>query len=166
MLLGICSGADIALQARDAVIAARVRPASRDYKLAGPRAEEWLLIEWPEGDAEPLKYWLATLAADTSLEQLGPGDHPLNALAANGLLLHHMAEPAPPPGFLARAPEYRAAVILRYWYDYSYIEIAQTLETTESAIKSRLFRARQMLADKLRPTETGHDVINSLLEGS
>lgn len=64
------------------------------------------------------------------------------------------------------APEYRAAVILRYWYDYSYIEIAQTLETTESAIKSRLFRARQMLADKLRPTETGHDVINSLLEGS
>ena len=64
------------------------------------------------------------------------------------------------------APEYRAAVVLRYWYDYSYIEIAQTLETTESAIKSRLFRARQMLADKLRPTETGHDVINSLLEGS
>jgi len=57
-------------------------------------------------------------------------------------------------------------VVLRYWYDYSYIEIAQTLETTESAIKSRLFRARQMLAEKLRPTETGHDVINSLLEGS
>jgi RNA polymerase sigma-70 factor, ECF subfamily len=64
------------------------------------------------------------------------------------------------------APEYRAAVVLRYWYDYSYIEIAQTLETTESAIKSRLFRARQMLAEKMRPTEAGNDVINSLLEGS
>jgi RNA polymerase sigma-70 factor (ECF subfamily) len=47
------------------------------------------------------------------------------------------------------APEYRAAVVLRYWYDYSYAEIADVLETTESAIKSRLFRARQMLADKL-----------------
>jgi RNA polymerase sigma-70 factor (ECF subfamily) len=45
--------------------------------------------------------------------------------------------------------EYRAAVILRYWYDYSYTEIADILDTTESAIKSRLFRARQTLADKL-----------------
>ncbi|MDX2138644.1 MAG: sigma-70 family RNA polymerase sigma factor [Chloroflexota bacterium] len=44
-------------------------------------------------------------------------------------------------------PDYRAAVVLRYWYDYSYVEIADILDTTESAIKSRLFRARQMLAD-------------------
>ncbi|MCB9437583.1 MAG: sigma-70 family RNA polymerase sigma factor [Anaerolineales bacterium] len=47
------------------------------------------------------------------------------------------------------APDYRAAVIMRYWYDMSYADIASALETTESAIKSRLFRARQMLADKL-----------------
>lgn len=47
------------------------------------------------------------------------------------------------------APDYRAAVILRYWYDYSYLEIADILDTTESAIKSRLFRARQMIAEKL-----------------
>lgn len=46
-------------------------------------------------------------------------------------------------------PDYRAAVVLRYWYDMSYAEIAETLDTTESAIKSRLFRARQMLASKL-----------------
>ncbi len=50
--------------------AVRVRPASRDYNLTEPRAEEWLLIEWPEGDAEPLKYWLSTLAADTSIGKL------------------------------------------------------------------------------------------------
>ena len=43
-------------------------------------------------------------------------------------------------------PDYRAAVLLRYWYDMSYEEIAETMETTESAIKSRLFRARRMLA--------------------
>lgn len=47
------------------------------------------------------------------------------------------------------APDYRAAVVLRYWYDYSYLEIADILDTTESAIKSRLFRARQMIAEKL-----------------
>ena len=46
-------------------------------------------------------------------------------------------------------PDYRAAVILRYWYDMSYTEIAETLDTTESAIKSRLFRARQSLADTM-----------------
>jgi len=43
-------------------------------------------------------------------------------------------------------PDYRAAVVLRYWYDMSYEEIANTMETTASAIKSRLFRARKMLA--------------------
>ena len=48
------------------------------------------------------------------------------------------------------APDYRAAVVLRYWYDMPYAEIAATLDTTESAIKSRLFRARQMLAESLR----------------
>ena len=33
----------------------------------------------------------------------------VNALAGNGLLLQQMVEPAPPPGFLARAEEYEAA---------------------------------------------------------
>jgi len=51
-------------------------------------------------------------------------------------------------------PDDRAAIVLRYWYDYSYIEIAETLDTTESAIKSRLFRARRQLAD-LFQDETG-----------
>jgi SAM-dependent methyltransferase len=36
----------------------------------------------------------------------------LNALAGNGLLLRRMEEPAPPPGFLARAPEYAAAATI------------------------------------------------------
>jgi RNA polymerase sigma-70 factor (ECF subfamily) len=43
--------------------------------------------------------------------------------------------------------DYRAATILRYWHEMSYDEIAETLETSVSAIKSRLFRARQMLAE-------------------
>jgi hypothetical protein len=36
----------------------------------------------------------------------------LNALAAHGLVLERMEEPAPPPGFLARAAEYEAAATI------------------------------------------------------
>jgi SRSO17 transposase len=66
--IGWREGTNTELSSRFAAV--RVRPASRDYNLTEPRAEEWLLIEWPEGDTEPLKYWLSTLAADTSLEKL------------------------------------------------------------------------------------------------
>ena len=46
----------------------RVRPAHDDARRSEPAAEEWLLIEWPEGEAEPDHYWLSTLPADISLE--------------------------------------------------------------------------------------------------
>ncbi len=59
-------------------------------------------------------------------------------------LVHHLLDKLP--------EDYRAAVVLRYWYDCSYKEIAQALDTTESAIKSRLFRARQMLSGAARET--------------
>ncbi len=41
----------------------------------------------------------------------------------------------------------RAAVILRYWYEYSEEEIADTLDLTVSAVKSRLYRSRKSLAN-------------------
>jgi len=50
--------------------AVRIRPAHRDYERAQPRPEEWVLIEWPEGEKEPTKYWLATLPQETGLEDL------------------------------------------------------------------------------------------------
>jgi len=40
----------------------------------------------------------------------------------------------------------RAAVIMRYWYDFSEIEIAESLSLTVSAVKSRLHRSRRALA--------------------
>jgi RNA polymerase sigma-70 factor (ECF subfamily) len=49
----------------------------------------------------------------------------------------------------ALPPAYRAAIVLRYWYDMSYREIASVMDTTESAVKSRLHRARRMLAQQL-----------------
>jgi SRSO17 transposase len=50
--------------------AARLRPASRDYWRSAPRPEEWFLIEWPQGDSEPTKYWLSTLPENTTLGEL------------------------------------------------------------------------------------------------
>lgn len=48
----------------------RVRPAHRDYWRSEQREEEWLLIEWPEGDTEPLKYFLSTAPTGATLEQI------------------------------------------------------------------------------------------------
>ncbi|MBS3752063.1 MAG: sigma-70 family RNA polymerase sigma factor [Anaerolineales bacterium] len=42
----------------------------------------------------------------------------------------------------------RAAIVLQFWHDYSYKEIADTLSLTESAVKSRLYRARRTMAEK------------------
>jgi len=50
--------------------AVRVRPAHRDYWRAAPWPEEWGLIEWPQGEREPTKYWLSTLPEDTRLADL------------------------------------------------------------------------------------------------
>jgi Transposase DDE domain len=47
-----------------------VRPAHRDTKLSQPRAEEWLLIEWPADETEPTKYWFATLPEDIAFDRL------------------------------------------------------------------------------------------------
>jgi len=46
--------------------------------------------------------------------------------------------------------EYRLVIALRYWQDLSYEEIAQVVGSTESAVKSRLHRAREILADGVR----------------
>ncbi len=61
-------------------------------------------------------------------------------------------------------PDYRLAVVLRYWYDLSYAEIAEMLDTTESAVKSRLFRARQALAEHLDAQPAS--ALNVAVEGS
>ena len=50
--------------------ALRVRPAHRDYPGCEMRAQEWRLIEWPEGEAEPAKYFLTTAPDDATLEQM------------------------------------------------------------------------------------------------
>jgi SAM-dependent methyltransferase len=70
------------------------------------------------------QYWRIGpyLPVDVTLEELAPGvmlpfvHRPLsqyvNIMAAHGLLIERMEEPAPPEGFLAKADEYRAAATI------------------------------------------------------
>jgi SAM-dependent methyltransferase len=72
----------------------------------------------------PEQYWRVGeyLVEDSSLEEVEKGvwipfvHRPLsryvNAMVAAGLVIEEMQEPAPPPGFLARAPEYAAAATI------------------------------------------------------
>ena len=54
------------------------------------------------------------------------------------------------------SPTDRAAVTLCYWYDYSYEEIANTLNLTVSAVKSRLYRARRAMAQMMEQKEVSY----------
>src|ERR1700755_3089481 len=45
--------------------AVRVRPAHRDTPRSEPWPQEWRLIEWPNGEAEPTKYWFSNLPRRT-----------------------------------------------------------------------------------------------------
>jgi SRSO17 transposase len=61
-------GTNAALASRFAAL--RLRPSHRDYWRSTPRPEEWFLVEWPQGENEPTKYWLSTVPGDTTLADL------------------------------------------------------------------------------------------------
>jgi RNA polymerase sigma-70 factor (ECF subfamily) len=51
---------------------------------------------------------------------------------------------------LALPPRYRAAIELRHFQELSYAEMAETLGCPLSDVKSDLFRARRLLAERLK----------------
>ena len=61
-------GTNAMLSSRFAAV--RVRCAHRDYWRAEHRPEQWLLLEWPPGEAEPTKYFLSTVPAATTMTEL------------------------------------------------------------------------------------------------
>ncbi len=79
---------------------------------------------WIDDQILEEQYWRIGpyLVEDVSLEEIAPGvmlpfvHRPLsryvNRLAEVGLLVERMEEPAPPPGFVARAPEYAESVTI------------------------------------------------------
>jgi SRSO17 transposase len=52
-------GTNVPLTSRFARL--RIRAAHRDFNRSEPWPEEWLLVEWPEAEKEPTKYWLSSL---------------------------------------------------------------------------------------------------------
>lgn len=50
--------------------ALRVRISHRDHTRKTLRDEQWLLVEWPENEPKPTRYWLSNLPASQSIKQL------------------------------------------------------------------------------------------------
>ena len=130
-------------------------------------AQEAFIRAWTRLDsynpAHKFSTWLLSITSNYCIDQLRKRRAQL--LSLDGPLPAHpalMSERASGPeaqvvegeqeelvqGLLEALPsEYRQAVVLRYWYEMSYEEIATTMDTSVSAIKSRLFRARRQLAE-------------------
>jgi RNA polymerase sigma-70 factor, ECF subfamily len=110
--------------------------------------------------SRPFSTWLLSIAAHYCIDQMrkrrmtvvpfdvlpygelpDPGPNPEASLATN-------EEQHRVRALLASLnPTDRAAVVMRYWYDFSYEEIATALDLSISAVKSRLHRARRDLAE-------------------
>lgn len=107
--------------------------------------------------------WLLSIASNYSIDQLRKKKVTIISMDSDRHAWLAPPDPGPSPekaaldnekqvliqAILAELNETdRAAVVLQFWHDYSYEEIAETLDLSTSAVKSRLFRARRLLAEK------------------
>lgn len=103
--------------------------------------------------------WLLSIAAHYSIDQIRK--RRMTVVSFEDLPYQDLPGPEPTPETMVSrgeeqkrirallktlGPTDRAAVILYYWHDLSYAQIAETLHLTESAVKSRLHRARAEMA--------------------
>jgi RNA polymerase sigma-70 factor, ECF subfamily len=105
--------------------------------------------------------WLLSIAAHYCIDQQRKRKHPVFPID------EYMEETAPDPApnperavyqlmedqvlhkLLAQmAPQDRAVLVMRYWHEMSEEEISESLNMTVSAVKSRLHRARLLLAKR------------------
>jgi len=114
----------------------------------------------------PFKTWLFSIANHHCIDRLRKRRLTWLSLEDDDLPPHPaLQEQAPGPeaasvqreqreamqALLARlAPDDRSVIVMRYWYDLSYDEIAEATRTTVSAVKSRLHRARGSLAEMVK----------------
>lgn len=107
----------------------------RNVALSHLRARDWLVTPLNEDIVRPMR---------TALEE----SPELAALASSR---HEIVRQA-----VAALPErYRRVLILRYWHELSYEEIAGVTEQSLAAVKTQLFRAKALLAETLRAPELG-----------
>lgn len=104
--------------------------------------------------------WLLSIAAHYCIDQhrkrqlptfamelLPEGNIPFRSPGPEGLLMQSEDDRQVHAMLDTLNPKDRAAIVLRYWYDFSEVEISQALSLTVSAVKSRLHRARRTLAN-------------------
>jgi len=107
----------------------------------------------------PFSTWLLSIAAHLCIDQLRKRRMVVISMDNTPYLEPTDGSPGPENTFYLKEdqrrvqallktlnPHDRAAVIMYYWYDFSYEEIAKSLSLTSSAVKSRLHRARLSLA--------------------
>jgi RNA polymerase sigma-70 factor (ECF subfamily) len=104
--------------------------------------------------------WLLAIASNHCVDRLRKRRLQLAPLRVLDWSGRHSGDDPGPEAALAKAEDERtvhrllselggldrATIVLRYWHDLSYAEIAEVLGLTGSAVKSRLHRARNELA--------------------
>jgi RNA polymerase sigma-70 factor (ECF subfamily) len=88
----------------------------------------------------------APLALDDDDESIGPHPGP----GPEELTLARESNERVRAEILRLPPRYRAVIELRHWQDLSYVEMAEALRCPLSDVKSDLFRARKLLAQRLK----------------
>ncbi len=108
--------------------------------------------------------WFSTIVRNVALSQLKARDWVVTPLPEEALRpLRAVIEDSPELAVLASSradvvrdavrilPErYRRVLVLRYWHDLSYEEIATVTEQSLGAVKTQLHRAKSLLGDGLR----------------
>lgn len=113
--------------------------------------------------------WFSTIVRNVALSHLKARDWVITPLNDDLVVpLRSMAHDSPELAALASSradivreavrvlPErYRQVLVLRYWHDLSYEEIARITQQSLGAVKTQIRRAKGMLADCLRAPELG-----------
>ncbi len=110
-------------------------------------------------NSRPFSTWLLSIAAHHCIDQIRKRRMAIVSMDATPYLDPPDGLPGPEASLYFKedqkrvqamlrllSPHDRAAVVMYYWYDFSYEEIAQSLSLSLSAVKSRLHRARLAMA--------------------
>lgn len=112
--------------------------------------------------------WVLSIASHHCIDRLRTRRVTLVSLDAPDVHRHYGSTSHPEESVLRReradhvqamlrrlSPDYRLVLVLHYYHDMSYAEIAELLGTTEGAVKTRAHRARRELGKLLREEGEG-----------
>lgn len=107
----------------------------RNVALSHLKARDWFIVPLDDELVRPIR---SALDDSPELAALAAGRYEIVRDAVNIL-----------------PDRYRRVLVLRYWHDLSYEEIAQVTQQSMAAVKTQIFRAKSLLADALRAPDLG-----------